>query len=547
MKTIYKNYSIWMLFWFVLVVVALCVKPYIPIDETRYVGVAWEMWSTGDFLVPHKNGALYGHKPPLLFWLFNLGWWIFGVNDWWPKLVPSLFSLGSLYLTAKIAYLFWPQQKKFFSLVPIILLSCILWSVYSISVMFDMLVAFFVLLALYGSAVVYCQKKESGWLLTGLGIGLGILAKGPIVLLFVMPVLLFAFWWGIGLSGRLGRWYIGVFLAFLLGLMIALAWVIPAIVSGGDVYAQEILVKQSKGRMVSSFAHQRPFWWYGPILLGLLFPWTFFPPVWKSLKSLSSYKTDPGLRFCLTWFVLPFILLSLVSGKQVHYLIPMFPAFVLLVGYALSQSIAEGKRSYWFVGLILMFFGLAVVAASSIVSNPYLDKMRLSPWYPDIYLIPIAGAFIALLGLAVMFVRFSSRTRGIIVLSCTSLLFIIISLLGILKAIRPGFDVMPVSQIVSQALAKDIRVAYVGQYHAQYQFFGRLEKFLDLVHRTEIESWAAKNPEGLIVTQVKKIPDESDLIVMIHPYSDRYTVVLKSEAMLDKNFRPALKAMGINI
>ena len=33
--------------------------PPLPIDETRYLAVAWEMRSTGEFLVPHLNGALY--------------------------------------------------------------------------------------------------------------------------------------------------------------------------------------------------------------------------------------------------------------------------------------------------------------------------------------------------------------------------------------------------------------------------------------------------------------------------------------------------------
>ena len=36
----------------VLTAVALVTRPLIPIDETRYVGAAWEMWMRGDFLVP---------------------------------------------------------------------------------------------------------------------------------------------------------------------------------------------------------------------------------------------------------------------------------------------------------------------------------------------------------------------------------------------------------------------------------------------------------------------------------------------------------------
>ena len=46
--------------------VALYARPLTPIDETRYISVAWEMWLRGDPLVPFKNGAPYSHKPPLI-------------------------------------------------------------------------------------------------------------------------------------------------------------------------------------------------------------------------------------------------------------------------------------------------------------------------------------------------------------------------------------------------------------------------------------------------------------------------------------------------
>ncbi len=62
----------------VLTLVAIISRPLTPLDETRYVGVAWEMWLRGDFLVPYKNGAPYDHKPPLMMWLFQFGWALTG-------------------------------------------------------------------------------------------------------------------------------------------------------------------------------------------------------------------------------------------------------------------------------------------------------------------------------------------------------------------------------------------------------------------------------------------------------------------------------------
>ena len=46
----------WTLCLLAVLLASLFGRPDIPIDETRYVSVAWEMWSSGDWLVLHRNG-----------------------------------------------------------------------------------------------------------------------------------------------------------------------------------------------------------------------------------------------------------------------------------------------------------------------------------------------------------------------------------------------------------------------------------------------------------------------------------------------------------
>src|SRR5262249_14733426 len=134
--------------WALVAGLSLLFRPLMPIDETRYAAVAWEMWNRGDLLVPHLNGLPYSDKPPLLFWLIQLGWMIFGVNDWWPRLVPSLFSLANLFLTAALARRLWPDRPTVARVVPAVLIGLLLWSLFTGMLMFDMLVTFCVLLAL---------------------------------------------------------------------------------------------------------------------------------------------------------------------------------------------------------------------------------------------------------------------------------------------------------------------------------------------------------------------------------------------------------------
>jgi len=106
--------------WLFLVIAALFSRPLMPIDETRYVSVAWEMWQSGNFLVPHLGGVPYSHKPPLLFYLMHLGWFLFGVNEWSARLTGPFFGLLNLFLTAHLARRLWPSDRRISRIAPFV-------------------------------------------------------------------------------------------------------------------------------------------------------------------------------------------------------------------------------------------------------------------------------------------------------------------------------------------------------------------------------------------------------------------------------------------
>jgi hypothetical protein len=69
-------------------------------DEGRYIGVAWAMLSSGDWLTPTLDGLPYFHKPPLFYWLTGLSLKLFGVNDWAGRLASvfgALVAVGGLF------------------------------------------------------------------------------------------------------------------------------------------------------------------------------------------------------------------------------------------------------------------------------------------------------------------------------------------------------------------------------------------------------------------------------------------------------------------
>ena len=221
----------------------------LPIDETRYLAVAWEMRTTGEYLVPHLNGATYAHKPPMLFWLIDAGWLLTGVHAWTARAMTLLCSLASLALMARLTLRLTGSTRAARASMAF-LLGAVYFALFANAIMFDVPLTTCVLLAMHGLLDLVEARARRGVLLTGLAIGLGILVKGPVMLLDVACVALAAPWWsGDRLEGRRARYFGQFALAVLVGAAIALAWAIPAALHGGPDYARAIFLNQTLDRI----------------------------------------------------------------------------------------------------------------------------------------------------------------------------------------------------------------------------------------------------------------------------------------------------------
>ncbi|MGE5319542.1 MAG: ArnT family glycosyltransferase [Hyphomicrobiaceae bacterium] len=468
-----------------LAAVALLTRSLTPIDETRYVSAAWEMWLRGDFLVPFKNGAPYSDKPPFMFWMFQAGWALFGVNDWWPRLVLPLFSAGGLVLTYSLGRRLWPQHAGLGGQAALVLVSALLWIVFSTSVMFDVMLALWVLIGLHG-VLSATGGKRSGFALLGVAIGMGVLTKGPVILLHLLPVVALAPWWNPGL--RWGRWFGGTLLAVLLGAAIALSWALPAGFSGGEAYRNAIFWGQTANRMVESFAHRRPFWWYVPLLPLLLFPWFAWPSWWKALAHHSHAGLDRGSRFCLAWMLPVFVAFCLISGKQPHYLVPLFPAFALLTARLL---VARADTRVGLPALLAALLGGAMVlAASGQFAALQKQVAMLPPAWPGVVLIALA------------LVAWLAGRRGMAPVPNLALLgaaMLALVQVDAMSSLKPMYDVKQMALAIKQVQDEGRPVANIATYHAQYQFLGRLKTPLVEVTGASAMQWLAAHPEGYAV------------------------------------------------
>ncbi|MBB4183882.1 4-amino-4-deoxy-L-arabinose transferase-like glycosyltransferase [Sinorhizobium terangae] len=360
---------------FILFLAAISFRPLLPIDETRYTSVAWEMYLSQDWLKPlTMNFAPYHHKLPLLFWLINASWAIFGVSRWAATLPVVLSSLACVYLTVALGRVLFPGFQRQGDRTAIIMVAGAPFLAYSTVIYFDLTLTVFVLLSLIGT-VVYTRAR--GWrsvVLIGVSLGLGVLARGPVAFLHLLFPILLAPLWASNLRQPV-RWYLGILAALGVAAAIVLCWLIPVLQQSDGKFAYALLWMQTVGRATGKLdAHVQPFYFYLPFLPAALIPWVFLPRFWRGAAVLREglWETE-GIRFLVCWFVPTFLLFSLISEKQPHYLLPLLPAVVL----AMALCLKEVSTRQMAQGLAIMV--VAIVAGQAIASVTILKRYDLEP------------------------------------------------------------------------------------------------------------------------------------------------------------------------
>ncbi|HEX5136014.1 MAG TPA: glycosyltransferase family 39 protein [Planctomycetota bacterium] len=342
---------------------ALTFLPSLPLrdlwnpDEPRYAEVAREMRETGEWLVPHLNGAIYAEKPPLFFWLSALGQ-MAGLGFNAGRVVAGLAFAGTLLLTWSLARRLLGDRAGL--LAAAVLGTAVFFPWLGRFGVLDVVLAFFVTVAVYG------WIRGGPWIvLFYVGMGTAVLVKGPVgIALALMGVLAWRFRGGSGAEaappeGCGGPWHLAW--GPLLTAAIIAAWLWPACVRGGPAYTDAILWKQNVGRAVGSWSHARPFWYYVP-LLSLLFPWVLFLP-WAAPWA---WRREGLPRAMLLWAGAGFLFFSLVSGKRDRYLTPLFPPFAIVVGAWLGAGVATplARRAARFANAFFLGAGVGLLLAS---------------------------------------------------------------------------------------------------------------------------------------------------------------------------------------
>ncbi len=300
------------------------------IDEAMHASTSKDMVLSGDWVTPQYNGQNFYDKPPFYNWLAAISFLFFGFTEFAARLPAALSGLGCVMITYWLGRRMFGPVAAFLS--ALVLATSVEYLVLSRVVVHDISLVFFDTLALTLFYVGYTDERhrKPAFLSGYAALGFAVLAKGPVGL--AIPVMII----GLFLLCKKQLRFISemqIGWGLLIFIAVASPWYILVGLRNPD-YTEYFFLKQNIGSFLSQQSrHPKPFYYYIPVLMGGLFPWSLFLPlaVFRALRDRGASHGD-GVIFALIWFGVVFIFFSMASSKLGTYILPLFPAASLLVG-----------------------------------------------------------------------------------------------------------------------------------------------------------------------------------------------------------------------
>ena len=416
-------------------------------DEPRYAQIAREMLERHEWVVPILYGKAWLEKPILYYWQAMVSYGIFGVSDWAARL-PVAFDATVMVFAA---YLFVRRFLQGVQLDAALVLASMAGVIgFGRAASTDMPLAAAFTVAMLG----WLGWHETGaakWLATFyVFLGLGTLAKGP-----VAPFLAAAI---IGIYALIRRdLHIIVRTLQAPGIFLYLAVVLPwyiAVQVRVPEFFRIFILEHNLARYGSDlYRHHQPFWYYVPVLLMALLPWTVLA-ITALVYGLRNLRGGEGVQsrhdadrrlVLLIWAVLPVLFFSFSGSKLPGYILPAIPAWALLVAEWLKAKVAAQER----VSPVLLVGHAAIstlVLGAALLSGFFLQRMHPTAHAYEIAAISAGVVFAAVSAILVL--------RGTRLLRFATLLPVVMALTFVLKVGAPLLDSTQSARPVEEEIRK---------------------------------------------------------------------------------------------
>lgn len=320
-------------------------------DEPRYAAIGRAMAQTGDYITPKLWGSPWFEKPPLLYWMTAAGT-LAGLSlEVAARLPVVLLSLAFL------AVSYWLLRDEFGFRVAAasttLLASSAAWIAFTDLSLTDLPLAVFFSLAVFlALPLLRAQPKitrlTERFAAIGACLGVAALAKGLVPIGLALPF----FWF-------LRRFWRASWPAFLSLGAVALPWYLAAFLRNGSPFLQELFWKHHFERLYSAaLQHVQPWYYYFPVLLVALFPWT---PLLGLVVS-AGVPWDQRRRFLAAVFVFGFVVFSLSVNKLPGYLLPLLPSLFVLLASRFETTPLACLSRLWLLPCALLIATIPLLA-----------------------------------------------------------------------------------------------------------------------------------------------------------------------------------------
>jgi 4-amino-4-deoxy-L-arabinose transferase-like glycosyltransferase len=452
-------------------------------DEGRYGEIAREMAGSGDWVTPRLNDLKYFEKPPLQYWVGAATFNALGVDEWTARLPPALAGLLAIFaigLTA--ARLAGPDAGAYAALA---LAGCV-WQVGLAHLLtLDSMLSLWLALAL--CAFLLAQRASNtpstqrNWMLAAYAaVAAATLTKGLVALAIPGATLVIY-----SLVTRdFGPWRrLHALPGTILYLAIAAPWFV-LVSRANPEFAYFFFVREHLERFLSESHNRTGEWYYFMpwFVLGIM-PWLLVW-AWTLPQSWRHAPVDSNgfawERFCVAWAAFTFVFFSVSGSKLPSYILPMFPALALVLGFEMTRL---SPRALAWIALPLAVGAPALLAAylagrdelvAALASDvtPASIYVTFGPWLVAALAVFSAGGIAAY----VLFRRGvpAAKTLGIASLSLSTLIGIQLALVGhdAFASVRSAYPILQDAQRANgQAFDPAFPVFQVGSYDQTLPFY----------------------------------------------------------------------------
>ncbi len=447
-------------------------------DEGRYAEVPREMVTSGDWVTPRLDGVPYFEKPPLMYWAVASCEKLLGLNEWSARITPAFMAMCGLLLTYAGGRKLYGRDAGFWA--AIVQGTSILYLALAHLLNIDMGVSVLMSATLLCFILAICEERGTPRLLLFLGMyasaALATLSKGLIG--FLLPGAVMFLWL---LLLREWRWLRPFYLVGGLVLFLAIAVPWHVLIANANPGWEHFYFIHEHFERFTDKGHGRyqPAWYFIPILILGLFPWTGF--IWSSfregLRGGWSYR-DVNARswYLALWAGFIFVFFSASKSKLPNYILPVFPPIALMIGNWISETLKSpdpfarmrpGLRIFAFLcGLIAAALCVAVLKPG-VIREP-AQAAELKPYAYVLAVILCVGGWRALVPRGG-----PGSARGAITAMTATLVFMV----GIVLVAMPLIDVRSTKDVavIARQLVRpaDQVYCYHGFFHDFTYYTGR--------------------------------------------------------------------------